>query len=323
MSRIGLHIQGSLPNAADLVAQSPAASHLILENPELAEQLARKYPQRIIVSRRDWPDDTLKVPVHSLIAEWRANPHAVHYWPNEPPAGNRAELTTLLGNLVDLMNAGADAGLRLCVGNFAWASILQADDVAAGVWDDFLRNASAWTSDGHGFVGGHEYTTGPLQWGCGGADPNNLMKSGPAPVGPFPSWQHLLSAGASNWLLFRWVPLYQRCQHLGIEMPLMLVTEGFWDRMENLESGGYLAAMDAKAGHKVKGLLSQSVCWPMWWPKSDEETATLAQLKWADATYPDFVRGFHLFACNHDAKWADYDLTAWPGLLDAINKTGD
>ena len=324
MSRIGFHIQGSLPNAADLVAQSPAASHLILENAELAEQLARKYPQRIIVSRSDWPDDTLAVPRERLIDEWRANPHAVHYWPNEPPAMNRNDLAALLADLVDLMHAGADAGLRLCVGNFAWASILRPEDVHDGLWDDFLRNASAWSHDGHGYIGGHEYTTGPLQWGCAGFDPHRLLKSVTdgrnSPRGR--NWEYISGHSGSNWLLFRWAPLYGRCRTLRIEMPLMLVTECFWDRMPNLESGGYLKAMDAKVGHKVRGLNSQAECWRMFWPATDELGATMAQLEWAEEVYPDFVKGFHLFACNNDAKWADYNLLTWRALLNAINKTG-
>ena len=46
--------------------------------------------------------------------------------------------------------------------------------------------------------------------------------------------------------------------------------------------------------------------------------AAVAQLQWAEDTYPPHVVGMCLFAVNRDAHWVNYNLEKWPELLAAI-----
>ena len=317
-NRIGLNInpQGwSDSDIIGLVQRNGATAQLVMGNPGLAQQV-HEATGCIAVARHDWPDDVASYP-DTLIGEWKGlsqqYPDIVHYWPNEPQPGS---LNDFLQATTGFMTQCAGSGLRACLGNFAWPQILQPPDVEDGLWDDFLRVASQWTHAGHGYVGGHEYTTGALPWGCAGRNPND-MANGPLPTWGWPEWPDIMAAADSNWHLFRWAPLVQRCQVLGIPMPLMLVTEGLWDRMPDL-SPDLLAKLDAMAGAEVHGINSTRHLFPKFWPGQGDLDSAVDQLRWYQATCPDFVKGFTLFTVSQAPDWQDHNFGAWPDLLNAI-----
>jgi len=300
MSRVGynINVQGmSQATIEKYVAQGTA--HVLMGDPILAEHTTNNFKDKIIISRGDYPDDTATVP-NDLVQRWQARntPHVWNYWPNEPyPADENA----LLQSLVQLMSACAEAKVRVCIGNFAWQDF-DPQDMQEGVWDEFLQAAD----DNREFVmvGGHEYTFGALPWGCAGENYKDMMLS-PMPEGKWPSWETIQNAGPDNWHLFRWVPLYQRAQVLGIEMFDMVVTECFWDNPADTSSLATHFGLDANTGY---GLPVQQVLFPKFWPQWDALTATQKQLQWAEDTYPDFVKGFCLFTVSNDAKWANFDI---------------
>ena len=324
-NRIGLNVNSSgIPNAETLAfCNGGASAYVIMNDPGMAQ---RVYDQTgaIVISRADWPDDIDMVPA-KLLGLWKARkqqaPDVHHYWPNEPyPVGS-----DFLDELIGLMNDAADAGLKACVGNFAWTSALQNDadfdDVANGKWDKFLTVASQWSNGGHGVIGGHDYTTGALPWGCAGRDAFDMTR-GALPPGGWPDWNDVWAAGRSNYHMFRWIPLARRCYKLCIAYPRMVLTEFGWDRMEDLEGpGGVLEALDGFRGGKPDpgdGIISQRSLFTRWWPQWTDVEAAVAQLQWAEDTYPPHVVGMCLFAVNRDAHWVNYNLEKWPELLAAL-----
>ena len=220
----------------------------------------------------------------------------------------------------------SDAGLKACVGNYAWTSALP-DDAAFdaidnGEWDDLLTVASQWSNGGHGVLGGHDYTTGALPWGCAGEDAFDMTK-GALPPGGWPDWDDVWAAGRSNYHMFRWIPLARRCYKLCIAYPRMVLTEFGWDRMEDLEGpGGVLEALDGFRGGKPDpgdGIISQRSLFKRWWPQWSDVEAAVAQLQWAEDTYPPHVVGMCLF-CREPRRrtWVNYNLEKWPELLAAL-----
>ena len=321
-NRIGLNINSSgIPNAETLAfCNGGASAYVIMNDPNMAQ---RVYDQTgaIVISRADWPDDSPDVP-GDLISKWKARqasaPDVYHYWPNEPIPPNNAAY-------VQLMHDAADAGLKACVGNYAWTSALP-DDAAfdaidAGAWDELLTVASQWSNGGHGVIGGHDYTTGALPWGCAGRDAFDMTK-GALPPGGWPDWDDVWQAGRSNYHLFRFTPLAQRAYAIGVPFPRMVLTEFGWDRMEDLEGpGGVIETLNNWRGGKPDpgdGIISQRSLFKRWWPQWTDLQAAVAQLQWAEDTYPPHVVGMCLFAVNRDPRWVNYNLEKWPELLAAI-----
>ena len=323
MGRHGLNINANGLSADQVLALTNpnVSTHLIFNNPGLAQQVHDKVGG-MVISRADYPDDNLAFP-SQLIGKWQDEgaPDVHHYWPNEPHPGN---LSQYLADTDNFLRQVCDVtGLKVCIGNFGWPSILKPADVANGVWDPFLRATSAMSEDGTCVIGGHEYTEGMLPWGCAGRDPNDMAHDVDlSDTRKWPTWPDILAASAGDWHLFRWVPLYVRCNELGIPMPKMVVTECFWDADDG-ESG--LGDLYAKlegwlGGAKLRGIINQRDLFKHWFPDTPnlELDAAIAQLTWCSKVYPDFVLGFCHFTASTDPKWALYNMLAWPELLEAL-----
>ena len=122
--------------------------------------------------------------------------------------------------------------------------------------------------------------------------------------------------------MFRWIPLARRAYQLHVPFPRMVLTEFGWDRMEDLEGpGGVIETLNNWRGGKPSpgdGIISQRSLFKRWWPQWTDLQAAVAQLQWAEDTYPPHVVGMCLFAVNRDPKWVNYNLEKWPDLLAAI-----
>ena len=44
----------------------------------------------------------------------------------------------------------------------------------------------------------------------------------------------------------------------------------------------------------------------------------MEQLQWAEATYPNYVKGMHLFTWSYNQRWREFNYAAWPGALAAL-----
>ena len=326
-NRMGLNIQASgLAEAYVMQLCSGGASTYLIMNDVGMAQRAHDNTGACIISRADWPDDESGVP-GDLVPKWRARqataPDVYHYWPNEPEQAD-------LDAYIQLMDDCANAGLKACIGNFAWPkSIANFDDVKGGKWDKFLLHASQWTHGGYGLIGGHDYTTGALPWGAGGMNPEDMITGSPGLpdgrlIGPesWPTFQDMWDHAYSDWHNFRWVALARRCADLNIEFPKMVLTECFWDRMEDLENDGILAKMDAlRPGGKPQGrdgLNTQKAWFKRWWPDWTTDQAIIEQLKWCECTYSPHIVGFCMFAVNRGSKWVNYNLEGVPEVLKAL-----
>ncbi len=328
-NRIGLNINAAEADREAVLAhcrEAGATSYLVMNDHGFAQRLHEHLGGRsIIVARGDWPDDTTDIPVEKLLSRWsdraRIAPDVYHYYPNEPIPHDACPLPELLRRLVALMDACRERGVKACVGNFATGTVPQWSDVQAGVWDDFIRTALAFSADGGGYVGFHDYGFGVLPWGCAGRDPQDLINQ-PQRVAARSNWPtaaEVEAAPDSNWHLMRFTMLAARARQLGLPMFPLLITEFGWDRMPNLELEGVIPWFDARMG-KTRGPLKQVPMLSRHWFGEDCDALAVAreQLQWAEATYPDYVRGLHLFAWNNNALWEEFNYAAWPGALDML-----
>ena len=321
MGRHGLNINANGLSADKVLSLTNpnVSTHLIFNNAGLAQQVHDKVGGTVI-SRADYPDDTTDFPAQ-LIGKWQNEgaPDVHHYWPNEPHPPSLAQYLAATDAFLD--QVGNVPGLKVCIGNYAFASILQPADVASGVWDPFLKTTSALSEEGRCVVGGHEYTEGMLPYGCAGRDPNVMADDVDlSDISKWPTWADILAFADTDWHLFRFVPLYKRCLQLGIPMPKMVVTECFWDAddgeggLENL----YKKLEGWLGGAKLRGIINQRDLFKHWFPNQNMLAAALAQLDWCSKVYPDFVLGFCHFTASTDPKWALYNMLAWPELLEAL-----
>ena len=110
--------------------------------------------------------------------------------------------------------------------------------------------------------------------------------------------------------------LAKRAHELGVPMFKILVTECFWDRMPDIEGKPPMQAMDNAAGQKVHGLLQQRAMF------HDPLTDVISQLQWAENTYPDYVKGFHLFTYSKAQDWSagGYCVNEWPEFIAAAGR---
>lgn len=324
-NRLGLNI-----NAATLseeqtlnLASGGASAYVIMNDVGRAQKVAEAQPGSIVISRADWPDDANYIPP-DLLGKWKQRlasaPDVYHYWPNEPYINDDPK--QYLDGMAGFMPQLADAGLKGCIGNFSVASAINQDHIDAGHWDNFLRVASEWTHAGHGVVGIHEYTTGALPYGCANSrmHVSDLASGHPlAGEDQWPTFEEIWHDVGTDYHLFRFLMLETRCKQLGIALPRMVLTECFWDRMDDLTT--VLPTLDMWRGGKPfqgDGLITQRSLFKRWWPDWSLEEAVLKQLAWCERTYPPDVLGFCFFQVTGDPRWANYNLAAWPEVLNAL-----
>ena len=327
--RIGLNINAVTVDKGKVLATCKAiraSSHLIMNDFRFGQQLHEALDGKcIIVTRDDWPDNTTDVPVDTLLSRWEGRaslaPDVYHYFPNEPIPNDACPLPELLELLVALMRACRVRGVKACIGNFPTARVLHNSDVQQGIWDDFIREASAFTANGQGYIGFHDYTFGVLPWGCAGRKPQQLIDQ-PERVGNPDNWPtqaEIFANPGGNYHLLRWAPLVVRAGELGLPMFRILVTEFGWDRMPNLIDEKVIPWFDREVA-ETRGPLSQNrKLSPLWFGvlKTPLENA-LAQLQWAENTYPDYVDGLHLFTWSGSDGWQDFNYGVWEGALEAL-----
>lgn len=327
--RIGLNINAAESDRTAVLthcAEARASSYLVMNDCGFAQKLHEHLGgESIVVARSDWPDDTTEIAVDELVSRWskRAQyaPDVYHYFPNEPIPSATCPLPELRRRLIALMRACRERGVKACIGNFAVGTVIEERDVEAGQWDEFIREALRFCSDGGGFVGVHEYTFGVLPWGCAGRNPQDLMQA-PRRVGDMRNWptrEEIEAAPGSNWHLHRSMLLAARAATLGLPMFPVLVTEFGWDRMPNLEHEGVIPWFDARYGRTHGPLQQVPRLSPQWFGEGcDALEVAMQQLRWAEAVYPDYVKGLHLFAWNENSLWREFNYAAWPGALEAL-----
>lgn len=307
-----------------------ASAHLVMHDPGIAQSLYEQAGGNLIaISRSDWPDDTTAIEIDSLVRRWqeraRTAPNVYHYFPNEPVVEGVAGLKRFLKTMVAFMRQLRAGKVKAVIGNFAWANILFLEDVESGVWDDFIREASAWTNEGWGYVGGHDYTWGVIPFGAAKRNPYDMLTPALVQKDKWPSVGEVNDKYKDNWLLLRWLMLSKRAEFLGVPMFKMVITEAPLDRMPNLEVDveigpgvrrrGVITEFDLTHG-RTRGPISQKQLFPFWYPQWTPEQTMIEFVRWIDLVYPEYVEGFTFFGMNKD--WPDYNYYDWPGYMEAI-----
>ena len=347
--RVGLHIAANgFPenDVIELTQRINASSYLVMDDDGLAQRMHdANNGEAIIVSRTNWgwPDDWPPDAQNMSLADMNDNmrrlvdtwarcrndyPDVYKYFPNEPTALYDG-LVKLLDSFIYLMGKCEVNDIKAVIGNFAWSKNLYQTDVDAGMWDNFIRAASRWTNQGFGYIGGHDYTSGLLPWGCGGLGAQNLYNINPDDLhrDNWTTWHDIWNR--PNWHMFRWVMLAKRAKLLGVPMFKIILTECFWDRMTDLinkplsnkNNQTIMQWLDSEAQAHVRGLKTHRNLYRKWFPNRTPEDVILEQLQWCEDTYPDYVEGFNIFAYSKNAEWfTHFDVSneSWGSLVDSF-----
>ena len=332
MHRFGFNINSNSYSKTDIMQfcyRHPATVQLIMNNPALAQKVHdQANGETIVISRNNWPDDTFVIDAKTLLNKWdeerRHYPDIYQYYPNEPLPSTDAELKQLLRSLVGMMRTMREMKIKAVLGNFAWGKVLHWEDVEAGLWDEFILEASLWTNEGWGFIGGHDYSWGVVPLGCNARNPYDMLVPELVQLESWPTAHEVRNSHRNNWLMLRWMMLVERADQLGVPMFQMIVTETLVDRMPNLEKDveidgetrqGIIKMFDQSHG-ETRGPLSQRNLYNFWFPDRLPEEVYMLFIKWMDAVYPPYVRGFTQFALNRD--WEDFNLGEWPEVLELL-----
>ena len=322
MGRHGFNInaQGIGDDEVLKLVQGKTAS-VIRNNPDLAERIAKQVPGYVISRPDDTGfDDTDQFPA-GLVGKWRDDSyHNIwYYWPNEP---NPSNIDDFMARACSFLEVVGDARVKVCFGNFAPPAILSnVQDLHDGKWDELLKAMSSLSEAGLLILGIHEYSEGLLPYGCAAMNQKEMQKEQDLSQG-WPTWQDIVNAGDNNWHLFKFVPLWIRCNYLGIPMPKTVVTECFWDADEAEEGLQDLYAQFNHwlGGEHPRGIINQRNLFHYWFPSNVSTLeAAVRQLQWVENTYPSFVKGFcHFTYDTVDPNWKLYDYSQYPDLVNAM-----
>ena len=231
---------------------------------------------------------------------------------NEPNTSNDT-----INWLIDLMNRGADAGVKLVVGNWS-VGAYERNDVLSGRWDNFIKTAAKYR--GFHYVGFHEYMFGLLPWAWYDFnlidDPTKVIQwNWPKPDS--------IKENGDNWLLLRSLWFNHRARQMGLQPFEKIITEFGWDRLPNLETQykDQTLQLDTYAfdggwhSSKAAGVNTYKRLFQIDFSNWSFDKAVVEQLKWADSMYPDDYVGFNLFTWSLSQDWiaGGYDFS---GLSD-------
>jgi len=299
---------------SQILLENQSATDLIMNDHSKAAFIARirrsQDPEYIGISRADFPDDEWRdLNPRGLIDRWEYRDNNLyHYWPNEPQIDGRLDLIELLEKLTEIMLLAESRGLKFCIGNFSVPAINQSE-IDAGLWDNFLVQASRITNAGGGVVGFHDYTSYLLSFGAAGRDPRLMINPNTAERNWPTRTEVLRTQSSGNWHIARWVWLVDRCAAINVLPPQIVITEGLWDRMPNYENVGGTnihSAMQGRYydGQRIEGPIDQI-------PVAGNilgiapEQAMIRQMGWYQSVMPPYVRGVNLFTLNYNKVWME------------------
>jgi len=247
------------------------------------------------------------------IDEWRnqGHPEIARVVLNEPGISSEEEMARLFDYLMDVGDRAAAAGFKASLGGFATANTIREgwlwSEPTRTVWrsttvyDRFLRWAADWTTEGHGFVDWHNYSTFPPVDGNG--DATALLDPARCQRGQWKTRQQVLETNwRDNWLMYRDVWLAKRCEALGVSMHHVVYGEGWADAMPNLAS--IYSQLEAQLpGLKVEGPFSMGVFYANRFPGHTQPEVMRWVDEWIIDTMPAYAVGLCFFAWNFNAPW--------------------
>ncbi len=269
--------------------------------------------------------------------------HIVRYSTNEPSISD-GNITQFLDYEIVLMEAARARRITVSVGNFGVGRMRQ-HWINNGIFDAWLRAVVEYEH----VIGAHEYTIGVLPFGVGqwpasalidrtqvqpSAWPHDLPTSRiEYPVLaqgadlPFGIEQYIIEETARGvidaqavalilppyWHLRRGDWLLIRADEIGIERPTLILTEAFWDNMDDVAKERDVMKIRwgiSLYNNDIRGAPSLVRLWSYYWPEWSAAKAACEQLQWAEETYPPEYRGFTLFTWSSSPDWVAFNL-AW------------
>lgn len=258
--------------------------------------------------------------------------HAVN---NEPSHDATRTIRQLLQWNIRLMDLARKDNIRLAVGEFAAAKTIHKSDIDAGIWDDFIR-ALDRHKDFH-ILTTHEYTAvtlpftfmmpaSPQDW----TNPE-FFKFDRYPKDPLPIQRKLDSQLPDYWHLGRTLWLLIRAKEIGVTPPKFIVTEGLWDKMDDINTPkkelgnrGIYDVLTNMFMTDIRGVMSYVNIYPQLYYKGMTfDEAAIQQLAWVDKiVYPEQCLGICLFAWNQgwERQLHDYSHPSIDGLIEKLKQ---
>lgn len=334
-------------------------TQLVMDNLPLADEIYRILKaclpaglEPIVIVRDYSPQEggeCTQTTASQMVNRWIAQgyKHLIRYSVNEP-VYNEQTWMNCLRREIQLMQLARMHGFTVAMTNFAVGSI-QPQWIEAGIFDDYLRALNQY---GH-YLAVHEYTSAVLAFGVGLMPRECLLD--PACVQPqhwatpddvpIQRWgiqaQVVDSFGfemlnkaygragyttqAVNgflppyWHILRFTWFWIRQDELGIPRTPVLITEGPWDHMNDIENvltpledrwslSRYL--WDLRGINTYYDSTPQvDSLWEFYFPQWTHEEAALCQLIWLNNIYPDGVAGVTMFTWSSNAMWSGFDFS--------------
>ena len=352
MQRFGYNIDaGAVRDKAALMAHLAATRPsvvLVMDGLGLADEIYRLLGGETIVIHRTWSslegNEWRSRTPEQFIAQWKTEgfKHIVRYASaNEPQFGGVGSperlksIQDFVAHGVSLMQQARQNGFTLCFGNFSVGSY-EKSEVQSGLFDLMLRAINSYQH----LAGSHEYTTGLLPFGVGKWGADALMNPLAVQFDRWPKASALPTAKKADgsypdyWHLRRFDWFLLRCDELRISRPAVVLTEGLWDYMGDVE--GTLAKLRqskgmGEFGNVLRGVLTYKNLWDWYFPGISFGEIILDQLDWAQSIYPPEYIGITLFGWNsrwykqrdkegHD--WSAPELATFRQLFEIWAQTG-
>lgn len=281
-----------------------------------------------------------------LVNRWvnQGYPHLIRYSTNEPSVGDH-NIVAFLAYEEELMRVARSRGITVSVGNFGVGRI-QPHWVNEGLFDNWLRSVIVYNH----IIGNHEYTLGILPFGVGQWPASYLLDRTevqpskwptaldlptsrieypvhaqgsliPFGIEQFNIYEYARGTTITHtdsmilppyWHLRRGDWLLIRADELGIQRPTLVLTEAFWDNMDDVAAQRNV--MRDRYGidrymNDMRGINSLQDYWHYLWPTWSPAYAACRQLQWAEETYPDDYASFNLFTWSSSQGWISFDVS--------------
>lgn len=300
--KISLNIHGSsIANKPRLLARVLTTRPrwlLVMDNLNLAEELAAALPETNVIFRR-WPDDNLvreKTP-QTWVNETAALLAGKRLWAY---AGNEQGFgDDVLRWNTEVITLAAARGLKVVVGNFATGTP-EPGDWRRPAALDLLRALDA--NRAAAVLGLHEYAGGVITSGLGN----------PPPVKVWPD-----SIPGAAWHCGRYRFVVDTCAEQNIKAPRVVITEHGFDDLSDIKS--WLDTLVKTPGYaNIRGWRSLVEQWRAWWPSWSPERAYAEQLIYADRVIYNnpIIEGQLIFSYGASSEmWRQFDIEGAAELL--------
>lgn len=237
-------------------------------------------------------------------------PYVIHQVFNEP-APPKGEMVRLLDWLCELMDLAYQQNMRLCTLNMQTVAI-RFDELDAGVYDKYLFKCAQYAA--FHIAGAHEYGVADVELNTSN---HALSYVGRIAEPPRVTWDKV---NVNEAHIGRIQAVIDRMHKIGATpIPSVVMTEYGDDKVEITDisivgKDGTVYHYDPY--HEAIGLNNGKVTLglPSLRDYAEERYAltitefAIAQFRWTNDTFPDYVKGFCWFGWNYNPEWAGFNV---------------